>query len=269
MLIFRLSKIDMFMKNLLSPIFAAVTAAVLLMLSTTAAAQTDSPIIGISASSFSGTGANYVKAVRRAGGIPLVIPMTSDPSEIAKILETVDALVMTGGEDIVPARYGERSLPELQEVFPERDDFDIKLIRIAVQKGLPVLGICRGAQVMNVAFGGTLYQDIPSQLPDTFVKHQIGARNEVMHKIAIAEGTILHGILGDEAGVNTSHHQAVKDVAPGFTVSAVSEDGVVEAIEKTGSRCVIGVQFHPEGFVANGNDSFLPLFDYFIRSARD
>ena len=257
------------MKNRFNLMIAAAIAAILCICHPAADAQENRPVIGISASSLSGTGSNYVKSVRRAGGIPLVITMTGDTAELAEILKLIDGLIMTGGEDIVPARYGERSLPELQEVFPERDDFDIKLIRMAVQEGLPVLGICRGAQVMNVAFGGTLYQDIPSQLPDTFVKHQIGARNEVMHSVNIAEGTLLHGILGDNAGVNTSHHQAVKDIAPGFVISAVSEDGVVEAIEKIGSEFVIGVQFHPEGFVAKGNDSFLPLFEYFINSARD
>ena len=112
-----------------------------------------------------------------------------------------------------------------------------------------------------------MYQDIPSLLPDTFIKHQRGVYNEVMHIVRTTEGTVLHSLLGETAGVNTSHHQAVKDVAPGFVISAVSEDGVVEAIEKKDAECVIGVQFHPEGFVANGNNSLLPIFTYFIKTA--
>ena len=225
------------------------------------------PIIGISASKTASAGSNYVKAVRKAGGIPLIIPITGDKEELAEILERLDGIIMTGGEDVEPARYGEAALPELGEVFPDRDEFDINLIRMAAEEGLPILGICRGAQVMNVAFGGTLYQDIPSQLPDTFINHRIGARNEVMHTVRIAEGTKLHSLLGESAGVNTSHHQAVKDVAPGFIISALSEDGVVEAIEKEGAECIIGVQFHPEAFTANGNDSLLPIFTHLIEAA--
>ena len=224
------------------------------------------PVIGISASKPASAGGNYVKAVRKAGGIPLIIPITSDAQELEEILERVDGIIMTGGEDVEPARYGEEALPELGKTFPERDEFDIKLISMAAEEGLPILGICRGAQVLNVAFGGTLYQDIPSQLPDTFINHRVGARNEVMHSVRITEGTILHSILGETAGVNTSHHQAVKDVAPGFVISAVSEDGVVEAIEKSDAECIIGVQFHPEAFVADGNDSLLPVFTYFIKA---
>ncbi len=246
----------------------AVIAAALLFITSATYAQ-NRPVIGISASKPASVGTNYVNAVRKAGGVPMVITMTGDEAELAKVLETADGIIMTGGEDIDPARYGEKAVPELEEVYLERDDFDIKLLRMAVEKGMPVLGICRGAQAMNVAFGGTLYQDIPSQIPESKVTHKVNAGNNVAHEIRIAEGTTLHQLLGDKAGVNSSHHQSVKQLAPGFIISATAEDGVVEAIEKPDAKCVIGVQFHPEGFVANGNDSLLPIIQHLVRAAAE
>ena len=229
--------------------------------------QTQLPVIGISAGQPSSAGENYVKAVRRAGGVPMVITMTDDKEEISRILRIVDGVILTGGQDVDPARYGESPVPELGKVYHARDAFDIMLVTMAVEADLPVLGICRGSQVMNVAFGGSLYQDIPSQLPDTYLKHRVNSKNEIHHDVKISDGTLLHKMLGASASVNSSHHQSVKDVAPGFIVSAVSEDGVVEAIEKKDAPFVVGVQFHPEGFVAAGNDSLMPIFSHFIQSA--
>ena len=256
------------MKNIMHSAARAVITAALLFITSAISAQ-DRPVIGISASSPASVGTNYVNAVRKAGGVPMIIAMTGDEAELAKVLETVDGLIMTGGEDIDPARYGEQAVPELEEVYLERDDFDIKLLRMAVEKGLPVLGICRGAQAMNVAFGGTLYQDIPSQIPESEITHKVNAGNNVAHEIKIVKGTALHRLLGKKAGVNSSHHQSVKKLAPGFIISATAEDGVVEAIEKPDAECVIGVQFHPEGFVANGNDSLLPIIQHLVNAAAE
>lgn len=225
------------------------------------------PVIGISSSKPSSAGENYVLAVRRAGGVPVIIPITDNDEELAVALSRMDGLLLTGGPDVEPYRYGEHPLPELGKTNPPRDEYELKMARMAIDAGLPVLAICRGIQILNVAFGGTLYQDIPTQIPEAFHVHKIKAENAVHHDLLTTDGSTLRRLLGVSTGVNTSHHQAVKQVAPGFVVTAYSDDGIIEGIEMEGTDRVIGVQFHPESSVAEGNDSLFPLFEHLIRSA--
>jgi putative glutamine amidotransferase len=256
------------MKKLLS------IAALLLVSAAIFAQAGKRPVIGISSTWGEGTSTSapltYVESVIRAGGVPLVLPITLDPAIMAQMLDRVDGLIMTGGEDIDPLKwFGEEPVPGMGEIVPVRDSFDIALIRMAVGRGLPLLGICRGHQLLNVAFGGTLYQDIPSQVKGSSVKHsQKAPRYYGTHTINIEKGSLLNKQIGlEKVAVNSYHHQAVKDVAPGFKVTARSVDGIVEAMEKIGSTKVFSVQFHPEGFTASNIDTFLGIFQHLVKEA--
>jgi putative glutamine amidotransferase len=233
------------------------------------------PLIGVSSFADPGvTSVNltYIQAVEKAGGVPVVIPVTTDKAMLEQYLNLVDGVLMTGGEDVGPLKYfGEEPNQHLGQIVPERDEFDVMLIRSAVAKGLPLLGICRGEQLLNVAFGGTLYQDIPSQVPNAIKHNQSGVapRDYQFHSIKIEKGSVLEKVLGcDSTAVNSYHHQAVKDAAPGFKITARAKDGIVEGIEKEGNEYVYGVQFHPEGLIQTGNNFFLPIFKHLIEGAQ-
>ena len=254
----------------------------LVLLGAAAGSFAKTPVIGISAYSEDSrcqVNMTYVNSVRMAGGVPLVIPVTSDDAQISAILETIDGLVMTGGEDFDPLKwFGEEPVRGLGEVVPARDDYDVKLVRAAVAKGIPVLGICRGEQLLAVAFGGSLWQDIPSQIPSSYVKHRQGPTTGAYgtHSIAITKGSLLEKVLGkDKAVVNSFHHQAIKDVPQGLIVVATSADGIIEAVERSGKlrgfpdggAMILGVQFHPEIITNAGNPEFLPIFRKLVEEA--
>jgi putative glutamine amidotransferase len=218
------------------------------------------PVIGITRCSKVD---DYVESVKRAGGEPVVLDPAEDP---ARTLDRVDALLLSGGLDVDPALYGEAPHPAT-EVDAARDRFEIPLTRAAIARDMPLLAICRGVQVLNVAAGGSLVQDIPSAVQST-VNHSIDTpKNHIAHNVRVTRGTVLAELLGTEQrSVNSRHHQSVGTVANNFVVSAVSADGIVEAIEKPDASFCVGVQWHPENFWSTGE--FSNLFKSFVQSAR-
>jgi len=222
------------------------------------------PIIGITPCSRLD---DYVESVKRAGGEPRVLSNDDDP---AAILAEVDGVLLTGGLDVDPGQYGEAPHPTT-EAAPDRDQFEIPLSRGAVARDVPLFAICRGVQVLNVAGGGTLVQDIPTAI-DSRLAHAVNVpKDQIAHSVRVMPGTRLADALGTSADletcdVNSRHHQAVGRLAPAFVASAVSPDGIVEAIERPGAAFCVGVQWHPENFWRTGE--FDGLFREFVEAAR-
>lgn len=240
--------------------------------------QNKKPIIGVSGSWIIDQGGmfpgykrsyvnnDYIEAVIDAGGIPYIIPMNNNEEVIAAQLEMVDGLLMSGGHDANPLLWGEEPHAKLGGISAERDDFDMKLVKLAMEVKKPVLGICRGEQILNVANGGTLYQDL-SLCEGSYIKHSQGHTPDlVTHSIEIKEGSLLESILGSKALVNSFHHLSVKDVAPGFKAVAFSKDGVIEAIEKE-DGFALGLQWHPEMLVKK-HENMLAIFKRFVEEAK-
>ncbi len=213
----------------------------------------------------------YVKAVLKAGGHPLLIPAQDDPEAIPFLLDLFHGLVVSGGgDDVHPSFYGEGSHPHLGETYPKRNAFEVALVREALQRDLPLLGICGGHQVLNVAAGGSLIQDIPSQLNGSLCHRPTdGSRDYEYHDVLFEGSSRLADIAGTgRARVNSSHHQCVKTLAPGFKAAALAEDGVIEAIEGEDFRFAVGVQWHPEVLYGKEPTS-TRLIEAFLRTALD
>jgi len=212
---------------------------------------------------------DYLESVRRAGGDPVEVADTQEPP--TAIVARVRGVMLTGGGDVDPALYGETPHATYEAAEPGRDAFEIALARAAIAADVPLLAICRGMQVLNVAMGGSLVQDIPSEVAGA-LEHSIREpRFHVAHEVWVNKGSRLWTIMADELdgeslAVNSRHHQAVKRVADGFEVSATAPDGVVEAMERPASRFCLAVQWHPENFWRTGE--FRPLFEHFLRAAR-
>jgi putative glutamine amidotransferase len=208
---------------------------------------------------------SYFHAIRHFGGIPVLIPVLAEADELEYLFSTLDGLVLTGGQDLDPALFGESILNDTVTLCPERDQAEYAALDQAVKRDLPILGICRGAQVMNVYFGGTLYQDIPAQIPDC-VQHRMEAPyHRASHSCIPQEGSPLRhrGIFG----VNSHHHQSVRDPAPGYESLGRSEDGVIEGIFDLRHRFRWGVQWHPER-IWDIEDTSAEVFRAFIDSCK-
>jgi putative glutamine amidotransferase len=223
------------------------------------------PVIGVTAC---GRLDDYVQSVERAGGRARVLQVSESPRAL---ISELDGLLLTGGGDVDPVFYGEDRHPSVQDAEPGRDEFEMDLVRRALDADLPVLAICRGAQVLNVASGGSLVQDIPST-GQVDVAHSVTEpKDAVAHDIQVAPGSRLARALGPAAGpegcrVNSRHHQSIKTIGRNLVAAATAPDGVVEAVEAPGARFCIGVQWHPENFWRSGE--FSPLFDAFLAAAR-
>jgi len=214
---------------------------------------------------------DYRQSILHAGGEVRLI----DPSmPVAEALAGVDGLLLTGGGDVEPARYGESPQAKLDEVDPARDEFEIALIAAARERDLPIFAICRGVQVLNVAAGGTLVQDIPSQVQGALNHSLVVPQHQaydLAHEVWVEKDSLLAKLLGDRligadtCEVNSRHHQAVKTVAGGYRVTATAPDGVIEAIEDPAARFCLGVQWHPENFWRTGE--FRALYEGFLEEA--
>ncbi len=209
---------------------------------------------------------DYVESVLRAGGVPVILPVNTDEEVIQAQLEGLDALVFSGGYDVNPQLFGEEPHRLLGQICDERDAFDIFLFKAAMEQKLPILAICRGLQLINVACGGTLYQDCSEQ-ENSYIQHdQVHTPDHVCHTVNITPDSALHEIFGDSTFVNSFHHMAVKDPAPDLRVTAVAPDGIIEGLESTTDQFILAVQWHPE-MLYRKYGKMLDLFRLLIEKA--
>jgi putative glutamine amidotransferase len=234
------------------------------------------PLIGIVGTEFrretgnlwSGIGSTYLRAIEAAGGIPLLIHLSSDQTVLERLYALCDGIVFAGGGDVDPQHYGQEAHPKLGDIEALRDAVELHLARNAVQIGLPIFGICRGAQLLNVAMGGTLYQDIGAQLPDALEHREsalLNKRTHLAHPLRLRDDSWLAQQLDTtELAVNTIHHQALQTIAPGLRVTGYAPDGVVEAIEGTGPHFLAAVQCHPEELWHTADPRWARVFRGFV-----
>jgi putative glutamine amidotransferase len=214
---------------------------------------------------------SYIRALEQIGLAPVLITPAHSPASIASLLDACCGLVLTGGEDVDPSRYGEKPSPALGATLPARDDMEFSALDCALRLDMPIFGICRGCQVMNVHFGGSLYQDIDTERPGHLLHAPLAPWGQRTHEASVLKDSLLHRIVGaDLLKINSFHHQAVKELGQGLRVVARAEDGLVEAIEHESRDWVLGVQWHPERGEAEApdNDPDRRLFAGFQEAVR-
>lgn len=230
------------------------------------------PVIGISGNFREGDctlAQAYYMSIVEAGGSPVVIPSYDNEKALVSLLDTLDGIVLSGGADIDPDYLGEEPL-DCISINPRRDNQELMIVRLAVARQIPVLGICRGIQVLTAALGGKLYQDIKTQHDRPCIEHsQTIARGLPSHDVQLVKDSLLYGFFGKETlAVNSFHHQAVKEVPAGFRVTAIAPDGIIEGMESTGYRPILGVQWHPECFILENDRTMMPIFNWIVGQAR-
>jgi putative glutamine amidotransferase len=212
---------------------------------------------------------SYTEAISKAGGIPLLIPLGLSEEDLLAILERVDGLLLPGGGDIDPFIYNDQRHPTVYGVDPERDRTEIFMARAAVTRGKPFLAICRGIQVLNVALGGTLWQDVPSQISGSLDHHasEDQPRSHLAHTVEVTPDSRLARLLGKRRNwVNSYHHQSIRDLAPELALTARAEDGVIEGVEMADHPFGVGVQWHPENLV-DDDPAMLAIFSGLVEAA--
>ena len=231
------------------------------------------PVIGITGNYNQETctlAEGYYQSVLKAGGIPFIIPPFYETDRLGELLDRLDGIIFSGGGDINPLLLGEEPIKELHGITPERDQQELLLARLAYDRQIPMLGICKGIQVINAALGGTNYQDIHTQMEGIRIKHsQDQDRRYPSHQVSLTKGSLLEKFFGEELAVNSFHHQACKEAAPGMKVTAMSTDGVIEAIESTEFKSIMGVQWHPETYILRNSTEMLPIFEWLVQESAE
>ncbi|MFS0674043.1 gamma-glutamyl-gamma-aminobutyrate hydrolase family protein [Ornithinibacillus sp. 179-J 7C1 HS] len=215
-------------------------------------------------------GKDNIHAIIRAGGIPVLLPYYDKEEDIQEIARKIDGLYATGGYDIDPTLFGEEPHPKLGTIIPERDKFEIELMKNVLEMNKPILGVCRGSQTLNIALGGDMYQDIYSQLSNELLQHRQKAPTyHGTHFVEVKKDSLLNHLTGEtRLKVNSRHHQANRKVVTPLQISATASDGIIEAIESTRHRFVLALQWHPENMVTVNDPASVAIFNGFISACK-